>query len=239
MFVGPAPAPIQAVLPLPADAEVVGGLTRESGGTVVFDLDGTAEAALAAYGELVESEGWAPAPDEIGRRGGFQTAPQRISGTWCTETHWLGASAVTFAGESFLRVRFYESEMEPTPCENAERRAQMAIGHYGLSLPVLRPPFGAEVQMSGGGGSTNEVSMTATVITSLSATELFDHYAGQVGRAGWRSMTTTSDNGLAMGRWVARDDDGEPAQGLLAVWPMPDPDTYGAWARMERLRSPR
>lgn len=234
IFVGAAPAGVEAVLPEGGELSILGGLTRDNGGTVVFEVDATPEAALSEYADRIEGEGWERAPDDNGLRGGFLPNPQPIAGTWCTDTHWIRASAVSFADHRYLRVRFYEVGMDPTPCENAQMRAQIQMGHY-LRLPLLQAPEGAEVQMSGGGGSSNGVSMDALVVSDLSTEELFDHYAGEVEQDGWRRGSTTSSDRLAIGSWSAQDESGKPAVGVLAVWQLPQTGNHRALIRLERV----
>lgn len=236
MFVGDPPANVWDVLPSGSDMTVVGGLTRDNGGAIVFEIAESPETAFRAYGDRLEAEGWERA-GERGLRGGFQQSPETVAATWCTETHWLRASSVAYAGMALFRVRYYEAELQPTPCENARMTSSMSMGRYGLTLPPLEAPVGAEVRMHGGGGSANLADMTASVITDLSAEGLFDHYSRQVGREGWEEVSTSSGNGIAIGRWVARDDEGGPAVGVLAIGPMPEANTYRAWIQMERVRS--
>lgn len=234
IFVGAAPADVEAVLPPAGELPILGGLTRSNGGTVVFEVDAVPEAALSDYAERIEGEGWERAPDDLGLRGGFLPSPQPIAGTWCTDTHWIRASSVSLADRHYLRVRFYEVGVDPTPCENAQMRAQMQMGHYGLRLPLLQAPAGAEVQMSGGGGSSNGLSMDALVVTGLSTEEIFDHYVSQVERSGWHRGSSTSSDRLAIGTWSAQDESGEPAVGVLAVWRLPQDESHRALVRLEK-----
>ncbi|NNF11732.1 MAG: hypothetical protein HKN72_00810 [Gemmatimonadetes bacterium] len=234
IFVGDAPTDVEAVLPPTGDLPLLGGVTRGNGGTLVFEVDALPEAALSDYAETIEGEGWERAPDDRGLQGGFLPSPEPIAGTWCTDAHWIRASSVSLGDRHYLRVWFYDVGAEPTPCENAQMRAQMPMGHRGLRLPLLQAPAEAEVQMTGGGGSSNGVSMDALVVTGLSTEELFDHYARQVERNGWHRGSSTSSDRLAMGSWSAQDEYGEPAVGVLAVWRLPQDENHRALLRLDR-----
>ncbi len=237
IFVGSPPASLQDILPSGEGVSIMGGLTRDNGGTVVLNLAESAEATLSSYGDRLESEGWERAAS-MRPRGGFQRSPEPVAGTWCTETHWVWASAVSFADTEMLRLRYYEVDTEPTPCENARMTGRASID-YGLRIPDLDPPPDAEVHMTGGGGSGDGVDMSASVVSDLSAEELFEHYARQVGRAGWDDGRVSASNGLAIGQWTTSDDSGRPAIGVLAIWPVPGLNAYHAWIRLGRVRSGR
>ena len=237
IFVGSPPAEVLAVVPILPGGSVVGGVTREGGGTLVLEVDDGIEAALSAYAAAMEDAGWEYETGP-GFRGGFVASRRSTSGVWCGSTHSLRTSALTRNDVDYLSIRFYRLEPGPTPCENARLRGQRGPGH-ALTVPTLQPPTGAEVSIRGGGGSSHRIDMEVLVRTSLGASELFEHYARQLGRSGWTSTAESSDRQVSIGLWSTQDDLGNPAVGVFATWAFPGDDEYWAWIRLERAEQAR
>ena len=237
IFVGSAPAAVNSVVPIPSEARVAGGLIRNDGGTVVLEIDQALEGAIAQYGGLIEARDWEQAPDDPRGRGGFEPSPRPLAETWCTASHWMRVSGVSVGDRDYLRVRYYTREATgASPCATAEQRAQMAMGNFGLRFPSLVAPAGSQVLGGGGSGSTDRIARDVLVIADMDAEELFDHYALQLDQAGWDPTARISNDEMAIGRWAATDDMGNPAIGVFAVWAQPQPRNYRAWIRLERVR---
>ena len=239
VFVGEVPGEIEAILPAASELPVLGGFLRGNGsGTVVFDVDTEPEAALSEFGARIEREGGERSPEDH-PRGGSLTSPRSMAVTWCSGTHYARASSVTLGERRYLRVGFYQDPVNGTPCEHARRRAEMEVGSYGLHLPLLEPPAEADVQMSGGGGSSGGISMDALVVADLTAEEIFEHYVDEVQRHGWRGGTFAVSDRLAIGSWSVQDESGKPANGVLAVWRLGEQDNYRAMVRLDRSPADR
>ena len=164
------------------------------------------------------------------------SSPGRVGGTWCREGEWLRATRILLDSGTFVRVVFHEIDVgrEMTPCENTENSAQMSMGYERFRFPELEAPRGSEVRLSGGGGSSDSVDQNAYVTTDLTPEALFDHYARQLTREGWRPEAETKDRTIALGYWTTEDESGTPLQGALMVWPSQTEGTHRAWLRLDR-----
>lgn len=232
LFVGTPPASLGEVLPLDGSLTAVGGVVREDGVTVIFEVRGSFEQTMNRFGDHLEDEGWEPLIEGYSLRGGFLPSNVPLRGLWCDETSWVRASTASFGEVDMFRVRYYEADGRDTPCEHAEFNRRMDL----ISLPLLTAHPEAEVTPGSGGGGPDEQDMDASIKTDLSAAELLEHYAKQLVEGGWEGGTTSASNRIALGRWSARDSEGDPVIGVLGVWPLTDSDSYRAWLRVERVR---
>lgn len=239
IFVGDPPDETLAAVSVLPPGSPVGGLIREGGGTIVIQVDDALEAVRSAYQTAMEQAGWERAATGSGIRGGFVSSQQYTTGTWCSASHSLRTSALTRQDINYVRIRYSTLEPGPTPCENASLRARIGPGRYGLTLPSLQPPAEAEVSPRGGGGSSDSVEMEVFVETSLEASELFEHYARQLGQSDWTPTGEASDRQISIGRWSTQDEMGSPAVGVFAVWSLPGDNVYRAWIRLERAAAGR
>jgi hypothetical protein len=78
--------------------------------------------------------------------------------------------------------------------------------------------MGVRANRSGSGWGRDYIEQSARVDTTLSASAILDHYARQLGAAGWTvGAHPLVDGGTAMQRVTSRDKKGEEWQGALVV----------------------
>jgi len=87
------------------------------------------------------------------------------------------------------------------------------------SLPSLDGPPGVMMQGSGGGGSTDMWTSNGQAFTDMPASELRDHFAGQLVAAGCTELGRGGDATTAWGRWKLPQDGYETIVTVVAAMP--------------------
>lgn len=236
IFVGPVPSEVEESIPLGPVERVVGGLVRESSGTVIVQVAGSPEEALPAYFEHLEGLGWTRPRMPLGRSGGFQPTVRMLRQvTWCGERYSLSGTSMSFDSTTYLRLNYVRREPGRGVCDLPETRMVPRRDPFGsLDFPELEPPPGAVVRPGGGGASSNGIEMETTIETELGIEALFEHYARQLAAAGWVRQGRAADDGVAIGRWIATDAEGASVVGTMGICALMDGNAYRAWLRLDR-----
>lgn len=224
IFVGALPAELTGDIPVPEGARVVGGVFGPTSGTVVMEGGGP-------LGDLLEAFGFSESvPPRTG--GGFVATSEWGASIWCREDYALNSSTPSIEGRTYHRAQYVRRDAARSWCDMDFERAGRDFAD--LTLPSLRPPPGARVQPTGGGGSMDSAETEAKVESPLGLEAIFDHYALQLAEAGWVSQGQALGDGVATGRWDTRDEEGEPVVGTLTIWRLFSDDSHRMVLRMER-----
>ena len=235
IFVGELPPELEAWFPLGQLERVVGGLVRGSGGTVVVEVLGTAPAALSTYRSYLQEQGWQRPTIPQDQDGGFLSTSRFSWDMWCGERYSIRSSSLGFGSGTYLRIRYAILEGARTACNAAEFETFDRRDPFGgLRFPSLEPPPDAVVTGRGGGGSSDNRDTEATLESNLPSELIFEHYARQLTAAGWVPEGRSIAEGLSIGRWRTQDNEGRRVVGVLAVWALSAPNSYKAWARVDR-----
>lgn len=224
IFEGALPDELVGAIPVPEGARVLGGLFGPTAGTVVMEGGG-------ALGDLLEAFGFSESvPPTTG--GGFVATSGWGGSIWCRGDYALSSSTRSLEDRSYHRVQYVRRDGALFWCDVDFDRAGRGLAD--LTLPSLRPPPGARVQPTGGGGSMDSAETEARIESPLGLEAIFDHYALQLAEAGWVSQGQALGDGVATGRWDTRDEEGEPVVGTLTIWRLFSDDSHRMVLRMER-----
>ena len=227
---GALPAEWPAFAAPPAQAAIVGSVTRRRDGAL---------AAIALYLENVppgtetldqfetslRGEGWSrfdrPEPGHPGG-GGFRSAAP-MAGTvrvFCRgeSDPFLAVQVSERAGRSEA-VATWDTGLGHHPLRE-HWAAYGPGGPLGRLIPDLAPPEGVPVQGGGGGGSDTEWEIRARALTNMAVTDLAAHYREQLRRAGWTLHDEGGDGVVRWSRWKLKEDDYEGM--FLVAEPLPD-----------------
>lgn len=91
-------------------------------------------------------------------------------------------------------------------------------GRHAMDIPPLRAPDGERVMRRSSGWGDDYVEQTAQLDTTTSVAATLEHYARQLGAAGWTVVgQPLLDGGTGMQRLAVRDEKGTEWNGMLAV----------------------
>lgn len=211
-------------LPLPADATVVGSLTRGEESTIVLDSDHSPEQITSFFEERMANAGWEEAP-EPGQAGGFVPAPSPRAKYFCQQEtgQFLALTATTYPEEGQpTDVRLIlRSDEDYSPCRDIRAEADYQ-NVWALLIPSLATPPGVQQRGSSNGGSPDEsIYTSANLETELAASALVDHYSQQLRDAGWTRLDQGDSGPVSWSTWSFQDEEGQAWQGLFFVTEMP------------------
>lgn len=209
-----------ASLPLPADLELVGSMTRGANVTVAYTSERDADAALSGSVESLKGAGWTEPeadpgnPFSRGFRGG--SAPSTTVLCRQAEPGALSIQARNRSGDALLTFSLHRHE-ERTPCAAepvAARLLEISLQRY---IPSLQVPEGAEVRHNGSGGSNDEYRTSVVISTTLSRDGLLRHFDDQVRAQGWTADSGWSGGMTAGTVWTRNDANDRPLVGTMRI----------------------
>ena len=209
-----------ADLPLPADLELTGSMTRGANVTVAYTSAQEAEAALAASVESLKRAGWQepqPHPANPFHRG-FHDASGPSTTVLCREDEpgALSVQARNRAGDSLLTFSL-QRQGERSPCTTVPVTAPLLELPLSRYLPKLEVPKGAKIRNSGGGGSNHEYGTSVVVSTTLSRDDLLRHFDEQIRAQGWTADSGWSGGMTAGTVWTRSDAENRPLVGTMRI----------------------
>ncbi|MFO7321953.1 MAG: hypothetical protein DIU68_009485 [Chloroflexota bacterium] len=213
--VGALPDDLPFAVPVPQDAEILGGMANISpvgAGQLYLNAGGASEDVLAFFAEALEADGWYPAPVAQPTSGFIPTQPE--TQTYCSAD---GQTVMTItaqaSGEATTAINLYWQEAYPGACEDSPAMQ----GGVNPVIPGLRLPPG--VQMTGGssGGGNDDSFILAMLVTEMSAGELGEFYSEQLSEQGWELTGEGNTDVTAASTWTITDDAGNPWLGVLMV----------------------
>lgn len=224
---GAVPDDLPFILPLPANARVIGSSTsREDAtlvdATVLLDAPDTASGLLTFYEREFAAQGWHPPVDDpFGMRGGFVAA--RPISVFC---RGADGPALTL-------------NLSPLPSARTEVRVTVHLREAGLCagrghprmlveqlVPQLTLPDDARQRPAGfhASSSDRDYHSALRVETRRDATDLEAHVAQQLAAAGWHRV---EGQGSAAGAWSGWRVPGDvEAEGRVVVLTTVQPDVY-------------
>lgn len=213
VLVGRLPDRTAAVLPLPADARIVGSLVSPPYSVSALAVPGDRGAVRDDWTERLLETGWTRY--EHPSRGGFESSP--VEGLqFC-----MGDSVTLNLGvRENPRGGSYVTVMHPSAsrysiCEQRERSGFMR--ERESLIPSLAPPAGAIAVGSGSGGGSDEWHARARIDTDLTVDQLVDHYGSQLREAGWDAQSRTAAPGVAVESYTVTDPEGAAWHGVLVA----------------------
>ena len=120
-------------------------------------------------------------------------------------------------------------QLSPSELESRLFFAQQ--GDPVAQLPKLSAPAGSRVLLRGGGSSNDDISQTASIETPLPLADLYNHYARQLGGAGWKLLQKGGTETARVSIWQTP----QKAIGQLNLVLM-TPQTYKAMLSLTQTR---
>ena len=218
IVVGRIPDEIPFAVPVPANARVVGAISRPTFGTLVLSVPERPLEAMKAYRELLRRTGW----DDRGREHGTGFEPPRSlhSGTFCQgESRSINTGAAERSDkETFLQVRYQEASGRSL-CE--QRQSDHPRSDRG-PMPTLYPPEKTSIVDASVGGGMNYSEASARLETDLSPAQLVAHYGAQLRADGWAPRSDPSGKEVAAQHWSIEDRRGKSWVAVLIALRIPN-----------------
>ncbi|MCC6802241.1 MAG: hypothetical protein IT319_05095 [Anaerolineae bacterium] len=226
------PAELDAPIPLPPDAQIVGSIVRGTTSIeILLTVKTSVEQTNAACEQLLLARDWQPVEEiPMGARG-FVDSPV-VMRRYCHQ----GAKAavmvsISKADADITMLRFNLSH-EPNPCQP---RTMMHVDIFKY-MPNLQTPSGARLILgrsgSGGGGGSpgaRSVSSTAVLVTDLPVAQVAQAYIDQLNALDWQPVSAEIGERFAAGAWITTQDESRwSAFFTLAADPI-QPDEYQLW----------
>jgi hypothetical protein len=186
--------------------KIVGGMTTGDETVAVF-ADSTRRLA-AIFEQLFVERGFKRPAPTVGS--GFM--PGSGPGFYfCDDSATVSVAPLTGENRTSARVTYRRVRGRP-PCE----MHQPLRSADGLKLPELKPPAGARVGASHGGGGSSEASSGAEITgTNLVPAAIVAHYADQLVAAGWTAAPPAISDRVVAQYFEAKDALGAPWEGVL------------------------
>jgi hypothetical protein len=210
LVVGRVPPGYPAKLIPDAPARIVGGMAGLSEVYAVFE-DSTRRVA-AIMEDLFVREGYVKPPARPGS--GFSPGFSPGS-SFCGDSGSAEITSLSGPQRHMARVRFQRGTR--ASCSGQFQVAE-SPPQVRLIIPPLKPPPGARVGVSGGGGGSTDVNsrvqLTRTELTPLA---IVLHYGDQLRAAGWTGSEPAVSGESAVQFLTARDSSGAAWSGTLSV----------------------
>jgi len=135
----------------------------------------------------------------------------------------------------FLRVFPLQEQRSNVHLQLMERMLAFCDRKAPPDLPVFKVPAGTTTVDSGSGGGRDTAYGDATLVTSLPAAALEEHFRDQLAESGWAVVAQRAGGPTAWSTWRFVGSDGKPWVGLLLVVNMPDGTTSYATLNTAQL----
>lgn len=236
VLVGELPNSLPFSLPIPDGATVLGSVVHEdpdSGSTELYlDADLSPEKTIEFYRVQLAGDEWSE-PEGASSSAGFVSEPF-VSGNFChgpTQAGlWVSAFS-TIEGTTDLRLNVQRPN-EYSICK--QDYSQGYVDRVQQIMPTLASPPGSQVQTGGLSSSGTEGTMSATVNTSLSPSELLAYYDQQLEDSGWRRSGSESSDEAAWSFWTTETKEAQTWIGTLLLFQSHlHPDELLSWFVVE------
>ena len=242
LHVGRLPDTLDTDVPVPPEVEVVGSMEREEFDAgrmieVVLDVPQSTERFLDSYKELAAGTGWEE-PEKPDRDGGFEFGPEEDRLLLCRDDR----GPVLFVNVN----RPHKGDEQP-----ADVRLRLLIGDryspctpepydddFERHIPRLRPPPGTRQFPGGGGGGPDEAHSDATLNADLEVSAVGEHYAGELGKAGWSRTGEGYSGPQAWSTWTFTDERDQSWKGVFTALKLPDSHRYFLQIHVHWSREP-
>lgn len=204
---------------LPAGSRVIGSVSTRSqapsfpaGVTVYFDTAQTPTQVEAYFAKALPGAGWKVFPragnDPYGE-GGFQPTAVSGGGYYYRQSPNQAQAPDQTLGVMAQRVgQVTQVRLSVERTSNLKQMLSYARpdGPSYPSLPKLQAPANATVSSRGGGGNGNNITQYAGIESGLSRAALYDFYAAQLKKAGWKLSNRAETGKLLSTLWTFTDD---------------------------------
>jgi hypothetical protein len=188
-------------IPIPQEAEIIGGIALSDGSiTLRFDISWALEAVPAAYGSLLAAEGWSQARETL-------ISPFSLGALFCRGSETL--LVVAGAEEDTTVVELNYMPSNPL-CPWEERDVSPGV------LPHFVHRAGVRGTSQGTDSSGGQWIMS-TLVTTLAPAELEAHYRAQFMDAEWEVVDHGVAGPVAWGRHRKSDEQGDWEACLVIV----------------------
>lgn len=221
------------LFPVPPSATLLGSVVRGDAAdpeqiTAYMDVPGSADAIKSWYDAKMATVGYRPhvpqQPD--GPAGGFRHSmspfgqSRGAGGFYCKGPDAPYYSLGLRGGKDLQEVvlSWHGGDAGWNPCAPQVHRGP-PMSEAMRALPALDGPPGVMMQGGGGGGSPDMWTSYGQAFTDMPASELRDHFAGQLVAAGCVELDRGGDATSAWGRWKLSQDDHETIVSVLAAMP--------------------
>lgn len=220
------------LLPVPPGATLLGSVGRGDEKepeqvTAYLDVPGTSDAVKSWYDSRLASLGYRPhVPQMPGGQpgGGFRHTMLMnafVTGaTYCKGPDMPYYSLGLRGGKDVqdVALSWHRGDAGWNPCSPQDHRGP-PMSDAMRSLPTLDAPPGVMMQGGGGGGGDGMWTSYGQAFTEMPATDLRDHFAGQLAAAGCTELDRGGDATAAWGRWKLPQDDHETIVAVIAAMP--------------------
>jgi hypothetical protein len=240
ILVGVMADPLATLIDLPAGARVLGSVLHGAGVRAIVAVPGEPGEALRGIETRLLASGWrVPARPELDQPGFVPTTPAMPVLLCGPDDAFINLLPHGFARrqrtDGPIHIAYQQDARYP-PCNSEFRRPMNP--YADLPMPPLRPPPGAEIRRTGGGGGEFERDSRARIRFAGTAEELRAHFAEQLRHAGWREGARTVSAEHLVQSWRVDDAEGRPWIGLFLVMPV-EAGEFDLLARVARVESPR
>jgi hypothetical protein len=218
-----------AVFPIAPHATLLGSVVRGDEAdpdqiTAYLDVPGTAEAVKSWYDTRLASLGYRPQPPQRsgGPAGGFRHTmnPFGAGALYCKGPDAPYYSLGLRGGKEVqdVAVGWHRGDTGWNPCAPQPHGGPPMVEAM-RALPALDAPEGVTMQGGGGGGGGDMWTSYGQAFTDMPASDLRDHFAGQLVAAGCTELDRGGDATTAWGRWRLPRDDHETVVSVVAAVP--------------------
>lgn len=220
VLLGSMPADLGFKLPLPPRTQVVGSVVQQDqlGTSVYLNVPLSAEETQAFFAEQLPAVGLVPnVPFEDTSVFGTPSGAGQLN-VYCAEDKetviYTTVSPTEDDQQSSASLQI--TRQNYGPCSDGG--SPVATSMAQELLPKLKSPAGAQMDGSGGGGSSDrDAYASATFTSDLDAAALNAQYASQLKAAGWKLIKQAEADGVAWSSWELQDKQGKPWAGMLTV----------------------
>jgi hypothetical protein len=220
------------LFPIPPAATLLGSVVRGDEAepeqvTAYLDVPGGDDAVKSWYDTRLAALGYEPRmpqmPGGPPGGGGFRHTmhhPFAAGAMYCKGPDSPYYSLGLRGGKDVQDVvlSWHRGDMGWNPCAPQAQRGP-PMSEAMRSLPALDAPSGVLMQGGGGGGGDGMWTSYGQAFTEMPATELRDHFAGQLDAAGCTELDRGGDATAAWGRWKLPQGDDETIVAVVAAMP--------------------
>lgn len=226
LYIRSLPRELENEVPLPKGSELLLSIDRGAATEVIASVPLPGDSARAEIERALMAKGWlrAPSPMAVMTRGGLMppqmnlTAPRYLCRAGNDMVNVYATPSVGRANSSDVRIAF---QNEGPPCTQQDRAAQVAARQasdpFAMFPQLMAPPQATYCMSNSGGGNTSTSGFPMTI--PLTPAEILTHYASQMERAGWRTVTQPA---LVEASWARSDSTGRRSVATLRVQPRSD-----------------
>jgi hypothetical protein len=203
---------------VPRGARVLGGAMFARGPmaqvVTVMVMSEASDSAVILTAAQLEGAGLKTPPmfDTMSGAGGFVSSSigsgGESSAAYCGANQFAYVSASERRRGGSLVLLSTSTSLRNTLCDTT-MRTRFRGGRSEIELPTLRPPPGARIRGTSGGGGSHSRESTGELRSPLTAIQLLDHFAVQMKEQSWTLGNRFGDDDLSVQAARKTNSDGE------------------------------